>query len=250
MMKRLFLSVLTGMMVLFLSGGAFAGEYTYRPTDSDLDDLNHDYAYTWRIDLSSKGLNITSEKIDKATLYFYSISENSGDRNDILHVNLIAGDTVPNPGLSDNVEKLWDGGDSEYDNYFNSHYASNKTDGLFEFVGMSGTARNITLSLINSAYNEEIKDISPWLDEYRDQSDGAKLLMPANGLNNLIKYAQNGIFGLGFDPDCHFVNCGIKLILETSDRVDAVPEPATLMLFGAGLLGLAAKMRKKSQVNG
>lgn len=56
-------------------------------------------------------------------------------------------------------------------------------------------------------------------------------------LNN---YAADGVFGFGFDPDCHFWNNGVSVTIETAQA----PEPATMLLFSSGLLGLAGFRRK------
>lgn len=53
--------------------------------------------------------------------------------------------------------------------------------------------------------------------------------------------ANDGIFGFGIDPDCHYVNDGVKLIVKTT-----IPEPGSMMLMGMGLLGLVGFMKKKS----
>lgn len=53
----------------------------------------------------------------------------------------------------------------------------------------------------------------------------------------LVSYSADGYLGFGFDPDCHFYNNGITLIIETQ-QADPLPEPGTMLLLGVGLIGL------------
>ena len=66
------------------------------------------------------------------------------------------------------------------------------------------------------------------------------VIFTSGQISTLLIYLNDGNFGLGFDPDCHFYNDGVTLTLETAP----VPIPGAILLFGSGLIGLAG-IRKK-----
>jgi hypothetical protein len=53
-------------------------------------------------------------------------------------------------------------------------------------------------------------------------------------VDTLNNYLSNNNVGIGFDPDCHYYNCGIKLKITT----ECVPEPSSLFGLGTALIGV------------
>jgi hypothetical protein len=62
----------------------------------------------------------------------------------------------------------------------------------------------------------------------------------------LDKDLAGATFGFGLDPHCHFYDSNVTFSFVEGDP--SVPEPATILLFGAGLAGLAGfRLRRKKE---
>lgn len=79
---------------------------------------------------------------------------------------------------------------------------------------------------------------------------GIEYIFSAEEIGILTVYLTDSNFGKGFDSDCHFFNNGNTPTLETaaaSSSIMPVPEPATLLLFGTGLIVVFRKRNNKSK---
>lgn len=87
------------------------------------------------------------------------------------------------------------------------------------------------------------KSIGTWTDTVGGKARNFDLtfdLGKAGLLKDLNKFAADGKFGIGLDPDCHFYNEGVTLHIQTAP----VPEPATMATLAIGGLALLRKRKK------
>ena len=98
---------------------------------------------------------------------------------------------------------------------------------------------------LTGALGDSSHSFSTTAEDYTYNFTAAQIL-------NLNSYIGNGgDIAIALDPDCHFFNDGVFLVLTTGGGTTtqaAVPEPASLTLMGLGLAGMYAWRRKQAAV--
>ena len=215
-------------LLIGLARSSEATSYTFQSYDSggtrsDMNDLDHYYYYSWKINWDLP----VGEVITGARLDIYNIWDWTVERNDILRIylldsppvldNAVTHNFTGSPSYSTTISRRYDG---QQNNNFNGQgpLVGTWTD---PYGGNNGTNKVADLFFdlpISSTTHADLTD-----------------------LTNFI--TNNGIWGFGFDPDCHYFNDGIKFTITTQPQ--PVPEPSTLLLLGSGLIGVAMFVQKR-----
>jgi hypothetical protein len=215
--KKLLVS-LAAIFVLGLSSSAKADTLTYQPSPVDLNDLDHHSVYTWRVD----NVNLNGKTVTGARITIKNIANWDANANR-LFIHLL--DTAKAAGVNSFID---DPNSSNTSVSIIDDFANTRYHNQSNWLVANGTADtylagpSFTTTPTNFVYD-----------------------FTAAQLTALMSYISNdGRFALGFDPDCHFFNDGIKFEIFTASPAQT-PEPATIALLGTGLAGLYARRRRQ-----
>lgn len=208
--------------------------YTFQPDVKDMMDLDHYKYYTWGFSdfVIPEGYEITS-----AVLTLYNIN-NWDNKQNQLNIWLL--DAVPDTTVTTGRGR----------NQKTTTIVNSDSDGVLrEYNDPKGLS--IVDDYFGNVWNQSAKTkIATYVDKHGGtgkKADWVDLVYNFGDLNlleQLKTYIDNGNdFGIGIDPDCHYWNDGVKLVITTS-RVSVPDAGATAGLL-AGALGALGILRRR-----
>lgn len=206
-----------------MSSQALATSYSFQPSSVDLGDLDHHYAYTWGISNTQLRNELLNDYvITSATLTIYNIWDWRVE-TDKLFINL----------LDDTKSGVRTIADNTNDNVISDLFATP-----------------------NINYFSARTQVTTWSDPIGGQNTGFdfQYQFTAAAIGVMTQYITNTtmnyrtMFGLGFDPDCHYFNDGVKLKIITAycpPPPPSVPDTGSTAAMLVPAVLLAAYLRRR-----
>jgi hypothetical protein len=208
--KNLLFGMIICIVTLALISSVHAANYEFTPNPVDLWELDHNDYICWGINWNIPA----GERITEATLFIKGINNWANEANNKLYIHLLDNAPLGANRWADNEGN----GDNWADTTKNNPHITGPLIAVY-------TDTNY-LKSEDLAFKFSEKGLLDTLNSYLATPHGT----------------GKGNFGIGFDPDCHYYNCGVKLKIDTAP----VPEPGSILTLAAGLCSIAgSRLRRR-----
>ena len=198
------------------STSVWGGSYTFEPIPKNLYDLDHHTYYAWGIQWNGPQLGVAGGEVLQSAVLKIDNIYNWDDNANVMHMWLV--DSLPQVGWR-RIE--WPG-------------VSIGRDDNQDPSDIFNTTNTVGVHLMD--YSDTIPGNKP---------ENLEIYLPLDQLQEYI--SNDGKFGLAFDPDCHYYNSGISLLINTVaySTDQPVPEPVTALSVIAAVGALTGYLRKR-----
>jgi hypothetical protein len=227
------------------------GEETGPGSGPNQVDLDHHRAYTWRVSGGTAAAGLaqrlsTGHQITSITLTFHSMRNWDNNPNRLFislldNASTTAGTAQPSSGGVGSIRYVTDVDPNQVPVTQISDYFASPNDAL--------TGSNASVFMTSQSFDDSNPpnfNNYPLGAGWSYANGNFTYTLTAAQLQTFTSYFLNGgNFAFGLDPDCHFWNNGITLLVNTQNA--PIPEPMTLTLLGTGLAGLYARRRRQQK---
>jgi len=196
--------------------GAQAGTYTFRPYGTDLEDLPHANNFVWGVNWTKPA----NEVINSATLTYKHIWDWTVE-DDHLYTHLLDSVTDTNGSTRPNWRQMT--------GYQTITIRGNDQDNEPNGDHFSGQGHAF----------------DPWTDPRGGHNGQYAIDLSYYVPLDKLPWLGDGNWGFAIDPDCHYYNCGVQLVVTTIPKHENphLPEANTLLLALLGASSLAGLRR-------
>jgi len=218
------------LLMTVFSTCAKANTTTIQPSNAGLFDLAHKYFYIWEVSPPSIPSN---ETLTQASIFFKGINDWRIEPDDKLYIRLLSKDDI--------------------DAAINDKSMVNVSDGIYRGAD-------------SAAVGDDLKGYGTWITTYEDKNEYSYQYVDQNGkkittwvnppedftytfspaevalLNSYL--AKDGVFGIGLDPDCYYLNSGSGVTFTSIPPT--IPAPGAVLLGSIGVCFVGWLRRRRT----